>query len=244
MRSKESNMRGFLADYFTIKMMAEEARRNKLDLQPGIKEKIANFENRLLVELAIEQYIAQAKRPDFEALAREAYLVENSLFQVPERVRAEHILFAVNEGQTEQEALNKAENMYKRLLASKKMFAELAVENSDDSSVGANKGDLGFFQFDEMVEPFSRAAFSLKVGELSKPVKTSFGYHVIHLLDRQPAHKLPFERVRRKLIEQEEKKFNDRLRDEFIGKFRSSTEIKVDEEALSRFVKKMQATVN
>lgn len=87
-------------------------------------------------------------------------------------IRASHILV-----QTEDEA-NK---LYDKILAGKD-FAHAAAECSLCPS-GANGGDLGFFGKGQMVAPFEEAAFALKVGEISKPVQTQFGWHLIYLTD-------------------------------------------------------------
>ncbi len=85
-------------------------------------------------------------------------------------VRASHILV-----KTEQEA----QELYSEI-SSGKDFAQIASEKSLCPS-GANGGDLGFFGKGMMVKPFEDAAFSLEVGELSKPVETQFGWHLIQV---------------------------------------------------------------
>ncbi|MBN1156812.1 peptidylprolyl isomerase [Candidatus Woesearchaeota archaeon] len=84
-------------------------------------------------------------------------------------IRARHIL--VNSSQEAEEILAELKNGAD--------FETLALEKSIDPTVDMNGGELGFFDQNMMVEEFSKAAFALKVGELSKPVKTSFGWHVI-----------------------------------------------------------------
>ncbi|MCB0022069.1 MAG: peptidyl-prolyl cis-trans isomerase [Caldilinea sp.] len=66
-------------------------------------------------------------------------------------------------------------------------FATLAAEYSDDPGSAANGGDLGWFGKGRMVAPFEEAAFALAVNEISEPVKTDFGYHIIEVLERDDA---------------------------------------------------------
>jgi hypothetical protein len=87
---------------------------------------------------------------------------------------------------TEAEALALANELRERILAGED-FAALAKAYSDDTSSGANGGDLGWFGRNAMVAPFEEAAFSLAVGEVSEPVKTDFGYHLIEVLERDDA---------------------------------------------------------
>ncbi|WP_205341803.1 peptidylprolyl isomerase [Denitrificimonas caeni] len=240
MRGKEKNMRGFLADYFTIKVMADAARAKGLDKNPSVQVQQDYSHNRLLTEALVDDYYASAKEPNYEALAKEAYLTDSKRFDVPAQVRAEHILIEVSDKQNDAAALKKAQELYTEAKKGKKVFADLAKEHSDDPSAVDNSGDLGFFVREAMVEPFANAAFAMKKGEISQPIKTSFGYHIIHLLDKRKAGLQPFDDVKPFLIDEQKRVFKDAKRDEIVSKFRSSSEIKVDEEAMKDFVKKMQ----
>lgn len=127
-----------------------------------------------------------------------------------EAVRARHILLRVREPAPESEAeptplpegqptptptpaprndeetLALANQLRQRLLDGED-FAELAAEYSDDPGSAAQGGDLGWFGRGRMVAPFEEAAFSLQVGEISEPVKSDFGYHIIEVLERDDA---------------------------------------------------------
>lgn len=98
-------------------------------------------------------------------------------FEQPEEVRASHILVKTKE---EADAIEKE-------LKEGKDFAELAKEKSTDTGSKVNGGDLNFFKRGDMVPEFSDAAFKLKVGEISEPVKSQYGYHIIKVTDRKEA---------------------------------------------------------
>lgn len=240
MRAKEKNMRGFLADYFTVKVMAQAARAKGLDKDPSVQIQQAYSHDRLLTEALIEEFYAAASEPSYESLAKESYLAEPKRFEIPEQVHAEHILVAVNEKQSEAAALEKANDLYARVKKDKKAFADIAKKHSDDPSAASNSGDLGFFSREAMVEPFSDAAFAMKKGEISKPVKTDFGYHIIHVLDQHKAGVQSFDAVKEQLIDEQKLVFKNAKRDEIVSKFRSSPDIKVDEKVMKDFVQKMQ----
>ncbi|HQM55136.1 MAG TPA: peptidylprolyl isomerase, partial [Anaerolineaceae bacterium] len=92
-----------------------------------------------------------------------------------EMVWARHILVASEEeANAVIERLKKGED-----------FGTLAAELSTDTSSGVNGGDLGWFSRGQMVEPFETAAYALKIGEISQPVKSDFGFHVIQLLGKE-----------------------------------------------------------
>src|SRR5581483_9440763 len=110
-----------------------------------------------------------------------------------EQVHARHILVRtkgspvpLDPGQkelTDEEALAKANDLRKKILAGAD-FAELASTESDDTSKKAG-GDLNFFKRGQLVPPFEQAAFALKVGDVSEPVKTPFGYHIIKVEEKR-----------------------------------------------------------
>jgi parvulin-like peptidyl-prolyl isomerase len=84
---------------------------------------------------------------------------------------------------TDEEALAKAQDIRKKILAGAD-FATLAKAESDDAGSGAKGGDLGTFKHGQMVPAFDQAAFALPVDQLSEPVKTQFGYHIIKVTSR------------------------------------------------------------
>ena len=107
--------------------------------------------------------------------------------EVIEQVKASHILVAVDQNASEEEinsAQQKANEIYDKLMVGSD-FEELAKENSDDPSVSQNGGDLGYFARGVMVPEFEQAAFDLLVGEISKPVRSSYGWHIIKLTDKK-----------------------------------------------------------
>jgi peptidyl-prolyl cis-trans isomerase SurA len=84
---------------------------------------------------------------------------------------------------SDEEALALAEDIRQRIVDGED-FATLAEEYSDDRGSAADGGDLGWFGRGMMVAPFEEAAFSLPIGEISEPIKTDFGYHILEVLDR------------------------------------------------------------
>lgn len=122
-------------------------------------------------------------------------------FEQPDQVRASHILFMVPQGAPEEEAKKKeaaAEAAYERAKKGED-FAKLAEELTEEPNGKERKGDLDFFSKEQMVPEFANAAFDLKVGDISKPVKTQFGYHVIKVTDKKPAGTVPFDQVKPQL---------------------------------------------
>ena len=145
-----------------------------------------------------------------------AFYDENpDLFRQPEQVRASHILIQVPENADQEkkaEALAAIQALKARI-ENGEDFAVLAMENSDCPSK-AKGGDLGFFGREQMVKPFSDAAFALQPGQMSDVVETRFGYHLIRVTERKEEQTLPFNDVKEAIAsrlrqEQEGKKIDD-----------------------------------
>lgn len=148
-------------------------------------------------------FAAQAK-PTEKQIA--AFYEKNRaiMFSYPARVRARHILIAVDPHASAADRA-KARAKAEKILAELKKganFAKLAEKYSDDTATAGQGGELGFFTRGEMVKPFEDAAFALKPGQISGIVKTRFGYHIIKLQKSEPAHSDTLAQARPKIIEQ------------------------------------------
>jgi peptidyl-prolyl cis-trans isomerase D len=121
-------------------------------------------------------------------------------YTTPEQIRASHILLKAD-GKDDAAVKAKAEELAKQAKAGAD-FAELAKKNSEDDSNAKNGGDLDFFGRGRMVQEFDTAAFNMEVGQISDPVKSQFGYHIIKLTDKKPATTKSLDEVRQQLTEQ------------------------------------------
>jgi len=168
------------------KLIAKEARKTKLEQDPDVKRRVADFEDRVLQEVFLDRSV-RAKIDDKALNDRYQEFLKSNPPQ--EEVHARHILVADEKKAKEViEKLKKGED-----------FAALAKANSSDGSANEG-GDLGFFTKDMMVPEFADAAFLLKAGEFTQePVKTQFGFHVIKLEQRRLANPPSLEEVKGEL---------------------------------------------
>ncbi len=113
------------------------------------------------------------------------YKQNNAQYSTPEQIRASHILLKT-EGKDEAAVKAQAEDILKRAKAGED-FAALAKQHSEDDTNNTKGGDLDYFGRSTMVPEFEQVAFAMKPGDLSEPVKTSFGFHIIKLVDHRPA---------------------------------------------------------
>jgi peptidyl-prolyl cis-trans isomerase D len=149
------------------------------------------------VLLSVESLLPQIQVSPAEV--RKYYDEHLGQFESKESRRASHILIAVEPGAdaaARQKARARAEQLYAQLQQDPGRFAELAKQHSQDPGSAAKGGDLGFFSRGALVKPFEDAVFAMKPGELSPPVETQYGYHLIRLTAVQPAKGRGFEEVR------------------------------------------------
>ncbi|MEP7355220.1 MAG: peptidylprolyl isomerase [Acidobacteriota bacterium] len=185
-----------------LKIMAQEGRTRKLDVSPEVKMKIAMQADQVVAN-ALYQDMMKAKIDD--AAMMEFY---NQHKQDWEEAKGRHILIRmagsrvpVREGQkdlTTEEALAKAKELRAKIVAGAD-FEAIAKAESDDTGSGVNGGDLGSFSRGQMIGAFDDTAFSIPVGEISQPIQTEFGYHLIKIDERKAAK---FEDVRTEIEQQ------------------------------------------
>jgi peptidyl-prolyl cis-trans isomerase C len=169
----------YLAD---VIVLAQAAEQQNLAANPDVKRAIAFQRNKVLME-AMLQKAGQAAQTD-EALHK---VYDQAVKQMPpeEEIHARHILVA-----TEDEA-----KAIEAQLKNGADFATLAKQKSKDPGA-ANGGDLGWFTKDQMVPAFSDAAFKLDKGQISDPVHTQFGWHIIKVEDKRIKPTPSFEQVK------------------------------------------------
>ena len=145
---------------------------------------------------ALQAFIA-SQESELQAL----YEQRSGLYNMPEQVRARHILLSVPEDASAEETEEirlRAEAIREQLRESAD-FAELARELSEDHSSKVNGGDLGFFARGQMMEEFEAAAFLREPGTIGELVKTEYGYHIIRVEEHRDAQQRDFEEVREDL---------------------------------------------
>jgi len=156
------------------KLAANAGRKEKLQESEGFKRQLAFATEGILEQTWMRKQVEKAVS---EETLRQRFAKAIADWKGEDEVSARHILV---------ETENDARAIVKQLEGGAD-FAKIAREKSIDPSAKQNGGDLGYFPREAMVKEFSEAAFTLKVGQISAPVKSKFGWHVIKLDGRRPA---------------------------------------------------------
>ncbi len=209
-----------------IMSYAAEARRLRVEDKPAVKVQMF-LQNESMLASLLYQHLVETLKPG-EELLKSWYNAHQNEF---ETASARHILVRfqgsrvpLKDGQkdlTPEEALARAEALRQRILKGED-FAAVAKAESDDTGSGKNGGDLGTFGRGRMIPEFEQAVFSLPVGEVSQPVRTQFGYHLIQV-QRRGAQ--PFEEVRADI----EKRLVTELADKTMQAVKAGSRVFLDE---------------
>jgi parvulin-like peptidyl-prolyl isomerase len=158
--------------------------------QQGVSR--AELRDRVRFELTVRRILDDLRVPaPTDQEARAYFQAHREAFDEPERVRVRHVLL-----RTEAEA-----RVALARLRAGESFAQVAKELSQDPGTRDRGGEVGLVTPGQTVPEFEQVAFRLKPGELSEPVRTSFGYHIVQVTEKLPAKKATWEGVRQQVLE-------------------------------------------
>ncbi len=200
------NKEALLRRIVQVKTLSDVARSRGLDKDEKVKQQIDYYTDEILAQELLKQEIARVTITEEDL--KTYYFANEKSFKFPEMVKVRHILIRVDKSASDEEkkkAREKAEDVLKKINAGAD-FAKLAADFSDDPGSKGKGGELGFFGRGKMVKPFEDAAFSLKPGEVSGVVETTFGFHIIKVEEKKEAGVESFEaakeKVRQKLLDE------------------------------------------
>jgi peptidyl-prolyl cis-trans isomerase C len=202
--AKREHLISYLAD---IIMVTQAADKKNIADNPDFKRRLAFLRSKLLMGYELQQ---EAKTALTDEALKQTYDEAVKSMSGQEEVRARHILV---EGEDEAKAILEQ-------LKGGADFAKLAKEKSKDPGA-AEGGDLGYFTKDQMVPEFADVAFKMYPGQLSNPVKTQFGWHVIKVEDKRIKQPPEFEKVK----DQIEAYLARKAQSDFIAKLRQSAKV-------------------
>ncbi|MGZ5073300.1 MAG: peptidylprolyl isomerase [Usitatibacter sp.] len=208
---------------YVNRALAAEARADGVDKDPEVAARMKLAEEQLLAQLYMDRFEKTIKTPDYTARALEAYRADPARYAVPEKVKFRHILVSF-QGRTKEEARRRAEEARAKLLA-KESFMRTAREYSNDPTLRSNDGVLGLAPYSTFIPALAEAAKKSPVDAVSEIIESSEGYHVIIVLERRPATVIPFERVKKGLIEGEQAKYRKAVVDKKLAEMTHSTDI-------------------
>jgi len=218
-----SGKESFLNELIKRELLYKEALKKGLDKDPEYAKKLEDFKKITLVGLLLQKEIeGKVKVSDQEV--KDYYEKNKGKFAPVTQIRASHILVKTEEEAKQiEEKLKKGED-----------FAQLAKKYSIDTATAKNGGDLGYFSKGQMVPEFESAAMSLKPGQVSEPVKTKFGYHIIKVTDKKMGQTVDFDKVKNLISQNLMAEKQKEVFDSYVEGLKKSFKVEINKEALSK----------
>ena len=222
-------LNGVIENLLITRQIANEADRASAAKDPIAQALLQQAADQVYAVMRLDQIRAERITGDFEKLARENFITNKSAYTQPREQVVRHILIDTT-ARNEEQARAEATKLHAQLAkASKDEFAVKTVELSDDPSKRQNGGMFTVAEGDAKFDPaFTIAAMALKTpGEVSPPIKSAFGYHLIQLLSSNPAVTLNFEEAKSSIIERVRQDARRRVVSEYRSDLTAAGELKI-----------------
>lgn len=212
------------------KTLAAQARAAKLDSEPEVKSEVALATDKVLAKVMTERDEAGLQVPDFTKRAEELYKANPAKYTEKTALHTKHIL--VDTKCRTLEAAKARALEARAEIVSGARFEDVARKYSDDPTVQRNGGDLGPIAEDQLVPAFVEGIQGLKVGDLSQPVQTQFGVHVIRLEAVRKGRLHPYPEVRDSILLELREDWLKQQRKAYVEKITADPKLKLDFDAI------------
>ncbi len=227
----EAGKEKFLEEIIKKEILYQEALKRGLDKSPDFSRKLEEFKKLTLASELLEKDV-MSKNKVTEQEVKDYYNKHKEDFTTTSQIRASHILV-----KTEAEA-----NKVLARLKKGEKFEEIAKKESLDTASAKNGGDIGFFARGQLVPEFEKAAAGLKVGELSGPVKTPYGYHIIKVTDRKTGPVVEFDRVKDVISQRLSGEKQKEAFDNYINELRKNYKVEINKDVLAKISEEPKKT--
>lgn len=235
-RTSYDRVSAVVDNIFVTRALAARAKEAGLDKDPAVQRRLQQLQEGLLADLYMQKLEKEAVKVDLEQRAREIYKAEAPTLVKPESVYIQHILIGLK-GRTPEMAAELAKKVRAEAVADNADFLALADKYSEDPDKRRNGGDLGYNSPTSFVDPVRKAIAALnRKGQVSEPVQSEFGYHIIRFIDRKPPQPIKYEDVRKKLIDAESEKLQKERVDAVVAAVRGSKTVVVHTENVEKLV--------
>ncbi len=213
----------FLEELVKKELLYQEALKKGLDKDAELKKKIEDFRKITLITQLLEKEL-ETKAKLTEQDAKAYYDKHKDELASVSQIKASHIVV-----KTEDEAGKILERIKKG-----EDFAAIARKSSIDPGSAKNGGDLGYFSSGQMVPEFETVALKMKPGEISEPVKTKFGFHIIKVTDKKMGKPVEFEKVKSAIMQRIAAEKQKEVFDSYIENLKKNTKVDINKDALAK----------
>jgi len=220
---------------FIARSLARRAQEAGLDKDPAVQARMKQVQEAFLADLYVQKLEKEGSVDlDLERRARELYAADKDKYMTDEEAHVEQILIGMV-----CRTRNAARDLAKKAAAEARAgasFTDLAAKYNDPGEKALRGGDIGTGPVKRLVEPVRVALAKMKPGDISEPVESQFGMHVLKLVERKPATAKPFEAVKAEIIAGEKARLQKKRVEESVGAIRNSTTVVTYRENVEKLV--------
>lgn len=211
-----------LRNLLLARLLAREAEVEKLDQDPVVAAEIAQARDEILARRRLSLHLRDVNVPDFDVLSRERFVSSPELYSSTEMLDVRHILISSDKhGDVAAKAL--ATKVRDELVGGKGDFVAAVTKYSEDEGTKTKGGLIEGLTRGDTLADFEAAAFDLKApGDISEPVHTKFGYHVIKLEKRIPSKRFTYDEVKSQIVDELKLEFIGRAQQDYLAQRRST----------------------
>lgn len=220
---------------FVARSMAQKARDLGLDRDPAVQARMKQLQDGFLAELYVQKLEDEGGLPDLDRRAREIYAVDKEKYLSDEEDRVQQILIG-NVCYSNLEAKEIARRAYEEAKSGKEDFLTLAAKYSDKGEKANKGGDIGIGPVKRLVAPVREALAKMKPGDISEPVESPFGFHVLKLLERKPAQPKPYDAVKAEIIAGEKALAQRKRTEDALAAVRGSPTVTIYKDNVAKLV--------
>jgi len=220
---------------FLARSLANKAREQNLDKDPAVQARLKQVQDAFLADLYVQSLEKEGVDLDLERRARELYIADQDEYKSEEEVHVQQILVGTA-CRTRSAARELAAKAAREARAGAN-FLELAEKYSDPGESANKGGDIGTGPAKRLVEPVREALAKLKPGEISDPVESKFGIHVVKLIERKPPAVKPFEAVKAQVVAKEKARLQRKRIEDTVTAVRNSTTVVTYRENIESLVR-------
>lgn len=230
---KEEIIFAIVNRWVNLSLLALGGKKDGVDKEPEVQKELVEIEKNFIAQKYFEKKVANLKISDQDL--KEYYNKNKEKYKEPEGRRVKHILIYIPKDAnqaTKEEGLKKANDIRNELLKGAK-FEELAKKYSDDVVSKEKGGDLGIIRKGQTISEFEKEVFNLKPGEISKPIESPYGYHIVKveeiISEKIPTFDEVKELVKKDLIEEKEEEIMTQTLQKLFKEYQPKIYLKVKE---------------
>lgn len=235
-RTSYDRVAAVVDNIFVARTLAARARQMGLDKDPVVQRRLQQLQEGLLADLYVQKLEKDAPPVNLEKRAEEVFKADQASYTKPEQVYVQHILVGLK-GRTRETAAELAKRVRSEVMAPNADFLALADKYSEDPDKRRNGGDLGYNSPNAFVDPVRLAIQKMnRKGEVSEPIESEYGFHIVRFIDRKPPQPMKFEEVKKRLVDEQREKINKSRIDALVQEVRGSKTVVVHQDNVEKLV--------